>query len=241
VATGIPGPGTVYTYNLAAEHTSRLSPLGNARDAAFAVAPSGDRLALLDNLEDTGGSGWILWVASAPDWEPVATVPYALDELGKWPRRGPCLAWSPDGTRLAWSKGPLLDITRLGTSIELCVVHLKQIALAMLMFAQDYDMRLPRPEDARQKGVVDLDIGVNEWWPKAIYWYVKNKDVLRCPKAPEGETGYVFPKELWGENLFAIEKRAETPLVYDAEPRHDGRRCVAYCDRHVKVLTDCDP
>jgi prepilin-type N-terminal cleavage/methylation domain-containing protein/prepilin-type processing-associated H-X9-DG protein len=63
-----------------------------------------------------------------------------------------------------------------------CLSNLKQLALGMTMYAQDYDETLPQWQWGKHyaSGSVDHNNGVTIWW-NAIYPYVKNVQVYRCP------------------------------------------------------------
>ncbi|HZO87086.1 MAG TPA: DUF1559 domain-containing protein [Chthonomonadaceae bacterium] len=79
-----------------------------------------------------------------------------------------------------------------------CVSNEKQIALGVLMYIQDYDETFPiywyrqradgsddRPsDDPFSPGVPDRMFG----WNEAIYPYVKNVQLFRCPDAPRAST-----------------------------------------------------
>ena len=115
-----------------------------------------------------------------------------------------------------------------------CASNLKQLAVGMLMYAQDHDEQFP-PADR---------------WSDAIYPYIKNDQLLRCPGTPQREFGYAFNRALSGRRLAEIANPAETPLLFDSKTgkknaaddgrswpspgRHnDGNDC-AFVDGHVK-------
>jgi prepilin-type processing-associated H-X9-DG protein len=115
-----------------------------------------------------------------------------------------------------------------------CASNLKQLAIGMLMYAQDYDEHFPPAER----------------WSELIYPYVKNEQVFRCPGDPKLECGYAFNRALSGKRLAEITRPAETPLLFDSKTgkrnaaddgrswpspgRHnDGNDC-AFADGHVK-------
>ncbi len=67
-----------------------------------------------------------------------------------------------------------------------CLSNVKQISLALMMYAQDYDECYPH---------VDHTTGYDWWWP--LQAYVKNAQLFRCPAykanpATEPETDYVL-------------------------------------------------
>lgn len=62
-----------------------------------------------------------------------------------------------------------------------CSSNVKQISLAILMYAQDYDEILPRGWTAISGGVCQVN---NYPWRLAVMPYVKNWQLFYCPSAP---------------------------------------------------------
>src|SRR5438874_13668219 len=65
---------------------------------------------------------------------------------------------------------PVIDGPRPGAQQARCQSNLKQLGMATLMYAQDYDDRLP----------------LRRTWSDGIYPYVKNRDVYICPCSRDG-------------------------------------------------------
>ncbi|MFO7947237.1 MAG: DUF1559 domain-containing protein [Armatimonadota bacterium] len=61
-----------------------------------------------------------------------------------------------------------------------CLSNMKQIALALEMYAQDYDERYLRVHGALHSDDEALYNEIHDWYP-AIQPYVKNDQVFRCP------------------------------------------------------------
>jgi prepilin-type processing-associated H-X9-DG protein len=117
---------------------------------------------------------------------------------------------------------------------EECMTHLKQLALAVHMWAQDHDGALPSA-----KG-----------WGSELQPYLGNVEVFRCPAAPELECGYSLNLEVAGKKLAAVPQPSQTVLFYEStlgrlnaadrgesEPhpgRHKGGSFRAYVDGHVE-------
>lgn len=59
-----------------------------------------------------------------------------------------------------------------------CQSNLKQIGLAFMQYTQDYDERYPSVSDGQTNQV---SAGGLAYWPYAIYPYVKNTQMYRCP------------------------------------------------------------
>lgn len=119
-----------------------------------------------------------------------------------------------------------------------CLSNLKQIALGMLMYAQDHDEHLP---DAAT-------------WMDDVQPYTAGEALFRCPGAPHLPWGYAMNASLSKRNLAEIAMPVNTVLVCDSDigtrnaaggpeivcvpPRHDGGNNYAYVDGHAKWCTE---
>jgi prepilin-type processing-associated H-X9-DG protein len=112
-----------------------------------------------------------------------------------------------------------------------CMANLKQISVCTLMYAADYDERLP----------------LKDSWCDAIYDRVGNEQVYVCPALPEERCGYAYNARLHGVELTSVKSPGDTVACYDAiggwnaagdaslaDPRHNGGLNVSYVDGHVK-------
>jgi prepilin-type processing-associated H-X9-DG protein len=118
-----------------------------------------------------------------------------------------------------------------------CLDHMKSLALAMLMYVQDYDELFP-PADK---------------WCDVTYPYVKGWEFYRCP-ADAAQFSYAMNHKLSRLWLGEVEDEARTVLLYESAtgrknecdphgrpgdsvpkpPRHDGGNVFAFCDGHAK-------
>jgi prepilin-type processing-associated H-X9-DG protein len=121
-----------------------------------------------------------------------------------------------------------------------CVANAKQIGLAMMMYAQDYDERFPNPAK----------------WHTGAMPYIRNEDVFHCPADKASGTSYAFNRNLGLMPLTKIARPSETIMAFESTlhaydafdlkgdvgaslprpPRHDDGNSVAYVDGHVKLV-----
>ncbi|NCO38953.1 MAG: hypothetical protein COZ06_24980 [Armatimonadetes bacterium CG_4_10_14_3_um_filter_66_18] len=95
-----------------------------------------------------------------------------------------------------------------------CQSNLKQIALAVQMYASDNDGRLP-PADH----FLELSELV---WP-----YTKNRSVFYCPSGfREGRNiyEYAWNRHLSGKSVASLGSLAKEPMLFDRKPWHGGKR-----------------
>ena len=79
-----------------------------------------------------------------------------------------------------------------------CLNNLKQIGLAMSMYATDYENRLPDPGPGNTFAPTDLNI----WpWRDSIYPFLSNTNLLVCPGNPYGWGPPVIDKS-WGGTFY---------------------------------------
>jgi len=113
-----------------------------------------------------------------------------------------------------------------------CMSNLKQLALAVLMYANDYDERLPLAKN----------------WSDGIYPYVKNRAVFSCPDTPKLKSGYAYNRSLEGMNPSELANADSTVVLFESDkgwnaagggellptqPRHLGDDVLAFADGHV--------
>ena len=108
-----------------------------------------------------------------------------------------------------------------------CQSNLKQIMLAALMYAGDYDGRLP---DASH-------------WPEQLLPYHKNKHLYVCPTDETGaKVSYAMNPRYSGADTHEYPDAAELIVFFDADEtgapvarHHDGTNC-GFMDGHVKWM-----
>lgn len=115
-----------------------------------------------------------------------------------------------------------------------CQSNLKQIAIGMELYAQDYDGYLPPPE---------------RWIDSLGSKYLKSPRILTCPTAGAGDPDYAMNSSLKGKKLKDIKNLEHVVLVFDSQsgenmhggpelllrkPRHEGGDNFVFTDLHIK-------
>jgi prepilin-type processing-associated H-X9-DG protein len=155
---------------------------------------------------------------------------------------GLCLAVAPDSENAAGLAGLLritpetvealanperVKVLRERAVQSTCLSNLRQIATAMLSYAQDYDEVLP-PADAD--------------WQEVLMPYVRNSAVFHCPAA-EGEHSYFPNPEVLGHSLADFDEPSALAIVFESDDgesvvyRHNGGANYAFVDGHAKWFT----
>jgi len=115
-----------------------------------------------------------------------------------------------------------------------CQSNLKQIALGVLMYTQDYDETHPMANN----------------WSDALDPYLKNRQLFLCPSANDlTQRSYAYNQALEQEKMGAIPRPAETIMAFDSQPganpvggqelivwRHNNGANFAFDDGHVKWI-----
>jgi prepilin-type N-terminal cleavage/methylation domain-containing protein/prepilin-type processing-associated H-X9-DG protein len=132
---------------------------------------------------------------------------------------------------------PVFARAREKARMASCQSNLKELALGVLMYTQDYDERTPgaygnstqstsaRPGDVNPTGPISGWGGAGRWWAWAdmIYPYVKNDQIYRCPSGSSSTCDYNMNN--WaspgshtggGRKLAQIERPAEQLMLYDS-------------------------
>jgi prepilin-type N-terminal cleavage/methylation domain-containing protein/prepilin-type processing-associated H-X9-DG protein len=90
-----------------------------------------------------------------------------------------------------------------------CLSNQKQIALAISMYAQDYDETFPYPYFQ----VTD------QWWENMVNPYIKSQNtggILTCRSAPSAGFAYSMNEAMGGKSLAAASRPADTVLTADS-------------------------
>lgn len=69
-----------------------------------------------------------------------------------------------------------------------CLSNMKQLGVALMMYAQDYDERLPGNHNGNAEAIGlplgFMDNGSLRNWARSLVPYIKNFDIYKCPQAP---------------------------------------------------------
>jgi len=134
---------------------------------------------------------------------------------------------------------PVFGSARLAAQSTACRSNLKQVAVGMMMYAQDYDEQLP-PSGIWQDGVLP---------------YIKNTQVFVCPSRRHLVAGYAYNALLDRRKMKEILAPAGTPMVFESflgvpngadrlesfVTTHSGRGNIAYADGHVTAVSAAPP
>ncbi|MDR3690126.1 MAG: hypothetical protein P4L46_12150 [Fimbriimonas sp.] len=101
--------------------------------------------------------------------------------------------------------------------------NLKQVALATIMYENDYDDVYPAAQGTKAVQFV-------------TYPYLKNGAVWKSLNPNGGKI--VFNVGLAGVSSTALPEPANTVMFYESKPWPDGRRGVAFADGHCKFLSE---
>lgn len=105
-----------------------------------------------------------------------------------------------------------------------CLANMKNLALAHLMYAQDYD-----------------EVWARRDWVKAVEPYHKNPRLLSCPSHGAGKVSYSMNSALFGASMTALLAPAETVVLYEGENqklvfRHQGKAAVGFADGRCRLV-----
>ncbi len=141
-----------------------------------------------------------------------------------------------------------------------CLNNVKELALGVLMYAQDYDEKLPLSEMIQSASHPRPFFGGSSTfhlWPDLVFPYVKNRQVFCCPSRADARYGlaYGFNRYLGyynasdrfgpayqGTKLGIINYPAETLLLADADCNPECYSCYVWridggcCPHHAHFI-----
>lgn len=130
-------------------------------------------------------------------------------------------------------------------------LNLKQIALAMSMYTQDYDNRFPPMIAARRAGEIrdPAPNAIPRLQPSGIT--ISNNDPVQNRLAPYAESPQIFLQPVTKRPYLPnykisrhfvedVKDKTSTFLFYEEAPDADGMRNIAYVDGHVKAISEAE-
>ncbi len=213
---------------------------------AGSLTPS-DRLKLMQHLGADGEEAMIMSFFSGPSPTPVVELDeatlriiengtlYTVD-TDAMELTGTLRYRQLDGGAIGDEMAQILAAARVEAVTTQSQSNLKQLSMAVMMFAQDHDQTLPGDD-----------------WQVALRPYFGNAAILRSPAWGEQPVGYALNEAIVGLNLAEVAQPARTVLLFETpeaaelpvatseqvpdEGPHNGRLAVGFCDGHVELLT----
>ncbi len=147
---------------------------------------------------------------------------------------------------------------------ESCRSNLKQLALGLGMYAEDYDGHLPPPVSSLGLAGIHYErfaearkhpasFGKAVLGNGPIWAYVKNNGIWFCPAdntwrdflgrprtdfLPDPGLSFHWNVGVAGKRLGEIKDPHDTPLIFDRRPLHRGRRNVAFVDGSARAVPE---
>lgn len=133
---------------------------------------------------------------------------------------------------------PALSKARETEKYMVCATNLKALSTAMIVYMNDYDDRVPTPE---------------QWCDLLIQKADVSPNCFRCPSAPDIDFGYAINKNLYTSNLRQMD--AQMVMLFEANLGRNGvggledvvcRHCrggqkacnIAFADGHTELVTE---
>lgn len=211
-----------------------------------ALTPA-DRLRLMHHLGADGEEAMIMSFFSGPSPTPVVELDeatlriiengtlYTVD-TDAMELTGTLRYRQLEGGQMGAEMAQIMAAARAEAVTTQAQSNLKQLCMAVMMFAQDHDQTLPGDD-----------------WQLALRPYHGNPAILRSPAWGEQPVGYALNEAIAGLNLAEVAQPARTVLFFETpaaaempvatseqvpdEGPHDGRLVVGFCDGHVELLT----
>jgi prepilin-type processing-associated H-X9-DG protein len=117
---------------------------------------------------------------------------------------------------------PVFAQARTAAKETVTLSNAKQIGLAAIIYANDYDDVFPYVQSTAKFEELTMP-------------YTRSKDIWKTENPNGG--GFRFAMNLAGVSTTSIDSPAEAPLIYEANAWPDGRRVVAFADGHAKRVS----
>lgn len=112
---------------------------------------------------------------------------------------------------------PVFSRARSKARGTVCQSNIRQMAIALRMYADDASEILPRWSLAGGSPTSPPPSGHPYTWDEQVYPYYRNKDLLYCPENPFGQQlrSYAFPRYISGVALGQVPNPVETVALFE--------------------------
>jgi prepilin-type processing-associated H-X9-DG protein len=146
-----------------------------------------------------------------------------------------CIVFVPFITLMMVFLMPALTHTKMQARTTVSLTKAKQICLAMMMYSDENDGRLPQVDN----------------WPVVLAPYLRDTKILESPFAPHAGRAWAMNAYLDGRRLRDIKQPARTVLIFEAgpggppagdrellplRPRGRGGYVIGFLDGHVELV-----
>lgn len=228
-----------YEYNAVKNQWRRVFEFAaGSSPESVAYSLASKRLAWLDGSEATVD----LVLADRDGGQPtvLTTIPRPSRFL---PRPFPSdVAWTSDGAGIVVTSGGNLRLLTLGTPEEaehrVCRGHLTRLYRAFQRYAYDHMGMYPTIPEPPPGAAVEFD----PWlWVTALKGtYVDDASLFSCAYDPdvgrERPASFVMNPNLYGKLFDQEALKREMPLLWEAQPWHEGRALVLYTDGRIALI-----
>ncbi|MHB9131071.1 MAG: hypothetical protein ACYDBB_08285 [Armatimonadota bacterium] len=129
-----------------------------------------------------------------------------------------------DELKMGDEQRKLLDNARRKAQQTESMNNLRQVSVALQMYIQDHDETFPSLKNAAELKA-------------ALKIYVDEDRLLRCPRTQEP---YMPNASLSTMALGDLKNPTDMVMAFEVSADEDGRRCVAFVDGHVSLLTEAE-
>lgn len=124
---------------------------------------------------------------------------------------------------------------------EMSMSNLKQIALVMLMYQQDYDNKLPPMVAARSVSQMEYTSPGKTTPATTVQSRLRPYiDDTKIFLQPITQRPYLPNYNLSGKSYEQLDSPSKVLLLFEDAPDADGIRCVVYADGHAEELTEVE-
>lgn len=145
------------------------------------------------------------------------------------------MSWNGPGRRLAYVRDREIWTMDLATPQEAAVLdcrdNLAALHRAFAAYAKEHNGLLPSPDQDKE----------GKWRAGGFFWvdalapFMQVSDVLKCNPRETEPSSYLFNRDLWGKSMGEAGAVQQSPLLTEAQARHDGRRNVLLLNGTIRL------